>query len=164
MEEASFINSIYYITKFRIHGHLRHEIEPSGKLRWFIYCIEDVPCKKHIVGSTQDPLARWRNYKSTCNSETSKSTGLSSQFRDGCPFDTGKDKMTLKINLIDYYETTKEKLDRAGHIQGPYCPCKECSNLKDLEDHWILKMGTYFGNSGLNSRDEAKKKANSHKK
>ena len=36
---------------------------------------------------------------------------------NGCPFDTGKDKMTLKINLIDYYDTTKEKLDRAGHIQ-----------------------------------------------
>ena len=50
------------------------------------------------MGSTEDPLARWHNYKSTCNSE------------------------------------------------------------KDLEDRWILKMGTYFGNSGLNSRDEEKRK------
>ena len=164
MEEKDFIKSYYYITKFRIHGHLRHDFSPEGKIRWFIYCVEDVPCKKHIVGSTQDPIKRWANYKSTCNSETSKSTGLASHFRDGCPFDVGKEKRTLDFTLIDYYDTTQEKLQRANHVPGPYCQCKECNHLKDLEDRWILKMGSFYGSSGLNSRDDAKGKTICHKK
>ena len=162
MRETDYVKSFYYITKFRIHGHLRHDHSPEGKIRWFIYCVEDVPCKKHIVGSTQDPLSRWRNYKSTCNSETSKSTGLSNHFKDGCPFDTGKEKSTLVMTLIDFYDTTKEKLVKAGHVPGPYCQCKECGHLKDLEDRWILKMGSFYGSSGLNLRNEAKNKAICH--
>ena len=123
-----------------------------------------MPCRKQIVGSTQDPTKRWRNYKSTCNSESSNSTGLASHFMDGCPFDTGKEKSTLDITLIDYYDTTQENLQKAKHMPGPYCQCKECTNLKHLEDRWILKMGTFYGTSGLNSRDDAKSKAISHKK
>ena len=116
------------------------------------------------MGSTQDPLKRLRNYKSTCNSESSNSTGLASHFMDGCPFDTGKDKTNLNITLIDFYDTTQEKLQKANHSSGPYCPCKECENLKHLEDRWILKMGTFYGSSGLNSKDEAKSKTISRKK
>ena len=111
------------------------------------------------MGSTQDPVKRWSNYKTTCNSETSKSTGLANHFKDGCPFDKGREKTTLAFTLIDYYDTTKEKLQRANHVPGPYCQCKECGHLKNLEDRWILKMGSFYGSSGLNSRDEAKKKA-----
>ena len=48
-------------TKFKIHGHLKHDYTPEGKIIWFIYCIEDVPCRKHIVGSTQDPLKQYTN-------------------------------------------------------------------------------------------------------
>ena len=164
MREKNSINSFYYITKFRIHGHLKHDYSPEGKIRWFIYSIEDIPCKKQIVGSTQDPVKRWRNYKSTCNSERSNSTGLASHFMDGCPFDTGKEKTTLDITLIDYFDTTPEKLQRAGHVPGPYCQCKECNLLKDLENRWILKMCSFYGSSGLNSRDEVKTKAISHRK
>ena len=145
MKEKELINSFYYITKFKIHGNLKHDYSPEGKIRWYIYCIEDMPCRKQIVGSTQDPTKRWRNYKSTCNSESSNSTGLASHFMDGCPFDTGKEKSTLDITLIDYYDTTQENLQKAKHMQGPYCQCKECSNLKHLEDRWILKMGTFYG-------------------
>ena len=134
MKETDHVKSFYYITKFRIYGHLRHDYSPEGKIRWFIYCVEDVPCKKHIVGSTQDPLSQWRNYKSTCNSENSKSTGLANHFKDGCPFDTGKEKSTLVFTLIDFYDTTKEKLERARHVPEPYCQCKECGHLKDLKD------------------------------
>ena len=64
MVEKETIESFYYITKFKIHGHLRHDYNPDGKIRWFIYCVEDIPCKKVIIGSTQNPKQRWSNYKS----------------------------------------------------------------------------------------------------
>ena len=117
-----------------------------------------MPCHKLIIGSTQTPVQRWSNYKSTCNSETSKSTGLAKHFLDGCPFDQGKEKLTLCFNLIDFYDTTQENIIKAGHVPGPKCRCQECNNLKDLEDRWILKMGSFYGISGLNSRDEVKSK------
>ena len=81
---------------------------------------------------------------------------------DGCPFDTGKEKMTLSFKLIDFYDTTEEKLVAAGHVPGPKCRCKECNHLKDKEDHWILKMGTFYEDSGLNTRDEMKTKSRGH--
>ena len=31
--------------------------------------------------------------------------------------------------------------------------------LKEIEDKWILKMGSFYGISGLNIRDEVKKKS-----
>ena len=125
MIEKDHINSIYYNTKFRIHGHLRHDYSPDGRVRWYIYCIEDVPCKKQIVGSTQDPAKRWANYKSTCNSEKSKSTGIASHFMDGCPFDKGKEKSTLVVTLIDYYDTTQENLRKAKHMPGSIVNAKK---------------------------------------
>ena len=99
------------------------------------------------------------NYKSTCNKESSKSTGFAKHFMDGCPFDRGKEKPTLSVTLIDYYDTTQDKIDQAGHVQGPKCRCQECNSLKEREDQWILKIGSYYGISGLNSRDETKSKS-----
>lgn len=80
---------------------------------------------------------------------------------EGCPFDTGQAKITLGFNLIDYYDTSEGKLLEAGHVPGPKCRCRECNSLKDLEDledRWILKMGSSYVISGLNSRDEIKNK------
>ena len=54
-------------------------------------------------------------YKSTCNSKKSHSTGLSKHFKDGCPFDPGKEKETLVVTLIDFYDTKEEKLLAAKH-------------------------------------------------
>jgi hypothetical protein len=70
----------------------------------------------------------------------------------GCPNDLGRDKMTLDFTLINYYDTSKEKLILAEHEPGQ-CRCSECDKLKSLEDKWILKLGTFYG-SGMNSRDE----------
>ena len=81
---------------------------------------------------------------------------------DGCPFDTRKEKLTLVMTLIDFFDTTDDKFVAAGHVPGPKCRCKECNHLKDLEDRWILKMGTFYGISGLNSRDEIKGKTRSN--
>ena len=51
-----------------------------------------------------------RHFYATCNSQKSKSSGLAKHFMDGCPFDIGKEKTTLVISLIDFYDTTEEKL------------------------------------------------------
>ena len=116
-----------------------------------------MPCQKQIVGSTTNPADRWRNHKSTCNLRKSSSTGLSKHFKQGCPNDMGKDKNTLDFTLLDFYDTTIEKLTLAKHEPGAKCQCTECGNLKSLEDIWILKLGT-FHSDNFNSRDEIKSK------
>ena len=143
-----------------IHPHnlyLSHDKAPPGFLRWFIYSIEDVPCQQRIVGSTTNPYNRWSNYKSHCNKKNSNSTGLSKHFKEGCPNDTGLSKSTLDFTLLDYYDTTNEKLILANHVPGPKCRCLECEKLKNVEDFWIMKLGTFY--EGFNTRDEVKAKS-----
>ena len=99
----------------------------------------------------------WATHKSTCNSETSKSSGLAKHFRNGGgKNDLGKEKTTLSITLIDFIETSTDILSRVGHIPGPQCNCSECNRLKRKEDMWILRLGTFYGDSSLNHRDEIK--------
>ena len=119
-------------------------------------CNRRFTMEKIIVGSTQNPVRSWSCHKSTCKKISSKSTGLAKHFTfgDGCPNDLGRQKETLNFILIDHYDTTREKLGAAGHEKGLKCRCQECSNLKDLEDKAILKLGTFYGESGLNERDE----------
>ena len=66
--------------------------------------------------------------------------------------------MALNYTLIDFIDVTQEGLERVGHVKGPKCRCSECGRLKDLEDRWILKMGTFYGEGALNSRDEIQSK------
>ena len=134
---------------------------PDEKIRWYIYSIVDVPCNKMIVGSTTSPTDRWRNYKSSCNSANSNSTGLAIHFKNGCPNDTGRTKSTLDFTLVDFYDTTQQKLVNAKHETGPKCRCMECERLKSLEDSWIVKLGTFQENGphGLNSRNELKSRS-----
>ena len=76
----------------------------------------------------------------------------------GCPHDMGRDKSTLDFTLLDYFDTTEEKLRHFEHLPGPKCRCSECEKLKLLEDRWILKLGTFYVH-GLNSRNEVKSKS-----
>ena len=153
--ETSQVESLYFKKKFAIHGHLVH-LKPSQrpKLRWFIYLLEDLGCSKQYVGSTTDVCGRWAATKSACNKRNSNSTGLYKHFQEGCPSDTGQQKDHVRLTLLDYLDTTVEQLDRAGHVTGPQCRCTECNRLKRIEDKWICKMGTFHGDSGLNTRDE----------
>ena len=64
----------------------------------------------------------------------------------------------LDITLIDYHDTSVEVLSNAGHISGVGCLCSECKCLKDKEDRWILRLGSLYSESGLNTRDEVKSK------
>ena len=155
MIEKDCVQSFHYGIPAQIHSHLSHDKWPDGFIRWYVYAIEDIPCHKQIVGSTSDPTSRWRNHKSACNSRNSNSTGLSKHFKTGCPNDQGRDKRTLDVTLLDYYDTTKEKLVLAKHEPGAKCRCQECGNLKLIKDKWILKLGSFY-NHGLNSRDEVK--------
>ena len=36
--------------------------------------------------------------------------------------------------------------------------CTLCGKLKELEDTWIMRLGTFFHLGGLNKRDEIKRK------
>ena len=76
----------------------------------------------------------------------------------GCPNDMTREKETLSFTLIDHIDVSLEDLLKAGHVPGPKCRCRECSRLKDLEDQWILRMGTFYGEGGLNERDEIQSK------
>ena len=157
MIEKECVKSTYFGIYSKIHGHLSHDWIPQGFHRWFVYSIEDIPCQKRIVGSTNSPCERWRNHKSQCNSKKCKSTGLSKHFMEGCPNDLGRSKTTLDFTLLDYYDTTDEKLRMAKHVPGPSCRCTECGKLKNIEDFWMLKLGTFY--DGFNSRDEVKAKS-----
>ena len=158
MVEKDHVESHHFGNSSKIHGHLAHDKFPIGMLRWYIYSIDDVPCQLKIVGSTTNPTSRWRNYKSSCNSQNSNSTGLSKHFKSGCPNDTGREKTTLDFTLLDFLDTSHEKLALANHEPGPKCRCSECEKLKSLEDAWILKLGTFY-ERGLNTRDEVKTKS-----
>ena len=160
MVETNFVTSAFYNQKLRIHGHLAHDISEANMLRRFVYLIEDLPCKKAIVGSTTKPTSRWSSHKTSCNNGPSKSTGLSKHFtlKGGCPNDKSRQKETLKFTLIDFIDVSPQRLIEVNHEKGPKCRCEECSRLKDLEDKWILKMGTFYGDGGLNSRDEVQSK------
>ena len=138
----------------------RNQFLPEGcqAICWFIYKITDIPCNKIIIGSTQNPKERWANYKSCCNRKKSNGTGLCKHFMEGCPNDSGPQKSSLNFTLVDFFDTSNEKLVKAKHEKGPQCRCNECNSLKILEDKWILKLGSFYGETGLNSRDEIKKK------
>ena len=150
MEPCETVDSPHFGTSIKIHGHLRHDYAPVGKIRWFIYQIKDVPCNLVYSGSTISPTARWAQHKSKCNAGNSKSTGLSSHFIGGCPNDRGRQKPTLQFTLVDYLDTTEEKLDQCQHTPGPSCRCSVCMKFKLLEDRFILKSGSFYS-QGLNT-------------
>jgi hypothetical protein len=153
--ETSVVESLFYNRRHAVHGHLVH-LRPGQKvkLRWFVYLLEDMLCLKQYIGSTIDICSRWSSTKSACNKADSNRTGLYKHFQDGCPNDTGRSKSHIRLTLVDFYDTTEDKLRQAGHEPGPQCRCVECNRLKRVEDKWILRMGTFHGDGGLNSRDE----------
>ena len=127
---------------------------PSNIVRFWIYAIDD-PCPKLYIGYTTNITARFANHKSTANSKTSNSTGLAKHFKEGCSSDDGdKKKDILNLTLLDCYDTTREKLRNAGH-KTKYCNCSECEFAKRLEEKWIARLGSLFGATGLNSREES---------
>jgi hypothetical protein len=157
---VEFVYSQHLRTRHQVKGHLVHQPRDKQlKDRWFVYLIEDVYCNKQYIGSTTDMYGRWGNHKSGCNTGSAK-TGLSSHFAIGCPGDTGREKDNLKVTLVDHMDVTKEEVAREVH-GGVGCMCNLCQKLKEKEDSWIMKLGTFYYPTGLNKRDEIKRKARS---
>ena len=103
---------------------------------------------------------RWASTKKACLDRDSTNTGLYKHFKNGCPADKGDgDLAYVKWTLVDFVETSAEKLVNAGHLGGAKCRCTECQKLKDNEDKWICRLGTFYGRNGLNTRDEIKSKS-----
>ena len=158
MVETSTIYSPYFKRKFAIHGNNVHlPASQKSKLRWFVYCVEDTACNLIYIGSTTDICKRWASTKKACLDGDSVGTGMYKHFKTGCPAGNGGGELPqLRWTILDHVETTLGKLTTAGHIGGPKCRCSECQRLKTVEDKWICRVGSFYGDSGLNTRDEVK--------
>ena len=156
MVETSTIFSPYFGRRFAIHGRNIHlQASQRKKEKWFVYVAEDTYCGLIYVGSTVDVCARWAQTKKACLDGNNTNTGLYKHFRDGCP--AGNSSLNhLRWTLVDHIDVTQEQLARAGHQGGAKCRCTECIRLKTTEDKWICRLGSFYGLSGLNTRDEVK--------
>ena len=158
MEETSYVTSLYFKRKFAIHGRNIHlPASMKKKLTWFVYLVNDNVCHLQYVGSTTDPCSRWSGTKGACQGRKLTNTGLYKHFSDGCNehIRTGNVRH-LTWTLVDFMKTSEERLNDAGHKGGVACRCSECQRLKDIEDKWICRLGTFNPPHGLNSRDEIK--------
>ena len=156
MKETSFVTSFFYKRRFAIHGrniHLKSSLRK--KLRWFVYIVVDTHCQLQYVGSTNDVCSRWSSTKTACLGRNSNNTGLYKHFMEGCPEHiTSGNVRHLTWTIVDHYDTSEEKLEEANHVGGVGCRCRECQRLKDVEDKWICRMGTFNPPHGLNTRNE----------
>ena len=159
MVERDHVYSEFRKHKFAIHGRNVHlPATVKQPTLWFIYLLECIPCHAQYVGSTKNVASRFKNHKSNAHLKNSTSSGMAKHFSDICPNDDNDpQKPQLKITLIDFMHTSNMKLQTANHVPGPQCRCIECGKLKDLEDKWIMRLGTYEG-MVLNDRNEIKSK------
>ena len=97
---------------------------------------------KQYVGSTTDMYGRWSVHKSTCNTGSTK-TGLSAHFAFGYTGDIGREKENLKVTLLDFMDVTPEQVREEG-FGGVGCVCTLCGRLKNKEDAWIMRLGSFF--------------------
>ena len=158
MVETSTIYSPYFHRKFAIHGHNVHlPASQKKKYKWFVYVCEDLACGLIYVGSTTDVCGRWAQTKKACRDRNSNNTGLYKHFMEGCPADNGSGDLSyLRWTLVDHIDTSEARLSDVGHQGGAKCRCSECTRLKKTEDKWICRLGSFYGISGLNTRDEIK--------
>ena len=157
MEETSTVTSIYFKRKFAIHGRNVHAPASTKKpMQWFVYVIKDEACQLIYVGSSSNICHRWSSTKSAIRRQETN-TGLYKHFHDGCPaYQQHGDFNHLTFTLVDHIDTSEEVLARVGHVGGARCRCSECQRLKDQEDKWICRLGSFYQPAGLNTRDEIK--------
>ena len=136
------------------------------KLKWFIYLEECTHPEGtfQYVGSTDSMTHRWANSKSKiislANGSTTKpGTGLENHFKEGCSQYKGADLSAVRITLLENMIVSEEELRASIHQAGPGCRCNLCEKLKNMEDKWICRLGTFHGTFGLNERDEARRRA-----
>ena len=86
---------------------------------------------------------------------------MEKHFKMGCSANHSPELENVRITLLEHYDSSQEKLKLANHKPGPACRCKECENLKNIEDKWMFRLGTIHGIFGLNNRNEVTNKARS---
>ena len=156
---VQYITSKHFNTKIGVKGHLQHEpYDQKHKHRWFIYHIQDKHCDKAYIGSSVDIYSRWSSHKSDIIHKRGHKSGLARHHALGCPGETDQEKSHLELTLLDAMDVNEQMLNAAKHKPGPGCTCSLCNKLKNLEDNWILRVGTFFPPHGLNTRDELKEK------
>ena len=89
---------------------------------------------------------------------TKAGTGLECHYKAGCS-EYDEDLKSVRVTLLEHMNTTDQALMASGHQAGPGCRCSQCNKLKDLEDKWICRLGTFHGQFGLNERDEIRRRA-----
>ena len=57
-------------------------------------------------------------------------------------------------------DVSREEVERTGY-GGFGFMCTLCHRLKEKEENWIMKLGTFYYPGGLNKRDEIKRKSRS---
>ena len=126
----------------------------------YIFMYIFTACNLLYIGSTTDICKRWASTKKACLDGDSVGTGMYKHFKSGCPAGTGGGELNqLKWTILDHFDTTLENLTKVGHQGGPQCRCSDCQRLKTVEDKWICRMGSFYGDSGLNTRDEVKSRS-----
>ena len=136
------------------------------KDKWFVYleeCLHPEGTYQY-VGSTDSMTHRWANTKSKINKLTDNNllkvgTGLENHYKAGCSAYNGADLKNIRVTLLEHMRVSEEDLVRSGHQAGPGCRCSLCNRLKQLEDKWICRLGTFHGQFGLNERDEVRRRA-----
>ena len=153
--------------KHSIAGHNVHlPASQKVKTKWFVYLEQ---CQHpegtyQYVGSTDSMTHRWANTKSKCkliasDSSAKPGTGLEKHISKGCSEYIGPEMKNVTVSLLEQFNTSDEKLKRANHGGGAGCQCSQCILLKQIEDKWICRLGTYHGKFGLNERDEISNRA-----
>ena len=136
------------------------------KLKWFIYLEECVHPEGvfQYVGSTDSMTHRWANTKSKILSlvdgrSDKAGTEFETHFKNGCSEYCGDDLKHVRVTLLENMTITEDDLETSIHQAGPGCRCRLCEKLKDMEDKWICRLGTFHGTFGLNDRDEIRRRA-----
>jgi len=135
---AKAIRSIEYgrILEIRKNLHCKSE--------WVIYVMECIEHSVQYVGSTCNMQQRWRSHKKSCKDKEGTHSGMAKHFED-----IHHDDITcLRVTLVDSINVdglqTREVIDEL---------------LKTKEDFWMVNLGTLNTKSGLNTRDEIKRKS-----
>ena len=167
MVERSEVISTHFGVKHSIAGNNVHlPATQKEKFLWFIYLLECIhpEGRYQYVGSTISVTHRWANTKSkiislASNPSLQAGTGFEKHFKEGCSQYRGQALESVRVTLLETFVTNKEKTTASNHKAGEGCRCSECEKLKELEDKWICRLGTFHGQFGLNERDEMKRRS-----
>ena len=85
-------------------------------------------------------------------------TGLEKHIKKGCNV-LVPDMINVGITLLEHFNTSEMSLRQSSHQEGPGCWCCHCNKLKNMEDKWIRRLGTYHGRISLNDIDEITRNA-----